>query len=313
MKRITFGLLILELMLASFAGEIFCQAQAQNSQTTSTIRWEWTDDGWTRRVEIHGKAEFNEDYSDVKSVTEGGFLRIEESHGGQTYQMLFRRDENGQLLRKYLVNGEVRSLDENGRKWIAGLLLTAVRQGAIDTDKRVSTMLRQGGVSAVLEEIASITGDYAKRIYFQSLLKNDSLTPSNLQKVLASLKTQIISDHEKANLLKQSADPFLRNSTVSAGFFQAVSSITSDYERRLTLSDVVKRRNLSEQVLEQMLDSASTISSDYEKATFLLEASNLYMGETRMRKAFLRAVETIKSDHERGRVLSALLKNKQIS
>jgi len=61
-----------------------------------------------------------------------------------------------------------------------------------------------------------------------------------------------------------------------------------------------------------MLDSAAGLSSDYEKATFLLEVSNAYTGDAHLRGAFLKAVETIKSDHERGRVLSALLKNKQI-
>jgi hypothetical protein len=55
------------------------------------------------------------------------------------------------------------------------------------------------------------------------------------------------------------------------------------------------------------------MSSDYEKATFLVEVSNVYTGDTRLRSAFLKAVESIKSDYERGRVLSALLKNKQIS
>ena len=313
MKRFNFGLLILGLTLVAsvLAEQNF--SQAQTSQTRSATRWEWSDDGWTRRVEVSGKAEFNEDYSDVKSLSEGGLLRIEESHGNQSYQLLVRRDENGQLVRKYLVNGEAHSLDANGKKWIAGLLLMAVRQGAIDTDNRVRSMLRKGGVNTVLEEIAVINGDYAKRLYFQALLKTEGLNRNDLQKVIASLKTQIISDHEKANLLKQTAEIFLNDSSVSTGFFQAVSSINSDYERRLTLSDVVKRRNLSPQVLEQVLQTATTISSDYEKATFFLEASNLYTGETRLRTAFLRAVETIKSDHERGRVLSALLKNKQIS
>jgi hypothetical protein len=54
------------------------------------------------------------------------------------------------------------------------------------------------------------------------------------------------------------------------------------------------------------------MSSDYEKATLLLEVSNSYTGDTRLKGLFLKAVETIKSDYERGRVLSALLKNKQI-
>lgn len=61
-----------------------------------------------------------------------------------------------------------------------------------------------------------------------------------------------------------------------------------------------------------MLDSAGRMSSDYEKATFLMEASNAYTGDARLKEAFLKAVETIKLDYERGRVLSALMKNKQI-
>ena len=65
-------------------------------------------------------------------------------------------------------------------------------------------------------------------------------------------------------------------------------------------------------MLAQMLDSLATISSDHEKATFLLEASGLYTGDARLRNAFLKATDTIKSEHERGRVLSALLRNKQI-
>jgi hypothetical protein len=61
-----------------------------------------------------------------------------------------------------------------------------------------------------------------------------------------------------------------------------------------------------------MLDSAAALSSDYEKASFLLEVSNTYTGDAGLKDAFLKVVETIRSDYERGRVLSTLLKNKQI-
>jgi hypothetical protein len=37
-----------------------------------------------------------------------------------------------------------------------------------------------------------------------------------------------------------------------------------------------------------------------------------FWGVWRLKSEFLKVVETIKSDYERGRVLSALLKNKQI-
>ena len=65
-------------------------------------------------------------------------------------------------------------------------------------------------------------------------------------------------------------------------------------------------------MLRLLLESATEMSSDYEKATFLVEVSNAYTGDARLKSAFLKAVESIKSEYERGRVLSALLKNKQI-
>jgi hypothetical protein len=288
------------------------QTQTPNSKTRSATTWEWSDDGWRMRVEIHGKAEFTENYLDISSLSEDGFLRIDEDHNGESRRLEVNRDEAGQLIRKYFVNGEPRALDEKGRKWVAVLLLTAVRQGAIDVDKRVQTLLRQHGVNGMLEEIGSISGDYGKRIYFEALFKNETLSRGDLQKVLEAAGTQISSDYEKANLLKHTAENFLDDSTLRNTFFQSITTIHSDYERRGVLSALLKRKNLSEQVLSQVLETAASISSDYEKATFLMEASNMYAGDARLRSAFLKTVETIKSDHERGRVLTALLKNKQI-
>jgi hypothetical protein len=293
---------------------VHCRTLAQEPHTTTRSRttWEWNDDGWRRRVEIRGKAEFTEDYSDISSLSEGGFLRIEEDHDGDSHRLEVRHDEKGQLVRKYFVNGEPRVLDEKGRRWVAGLLLTAVRQGAIDVDKRVQKILKQGGVSAVLEEIASISGDYAKRVYFQSLFKSQNLGQAELQRVLQAAGSQISSDYEKGNILKETAEVFLDDSTLRIAFFQTIATIKSDYEHRKALSALLKGKSLSDQTLSQMLESAASISSDYEKANFLLEASNMYTGNARLRNAFLKTVETIKSDHERGRVLSALLKNRQI-
>ena len=288
------------------------QTQTPNTKTRSATTWEWSDDGWRMRVEIHGKANFTENYSDISSLSEDGFVRIEEDHNGESRRLEVNRDEGGRLLRKYSVNGEPRALDEKGRKWVAELLLTAVRQGAIDVDKRVQTIVRQRGVNGMLEEIGNISGDYGKRIYFQSLFKNANLSRADLQKALEAAGAQISSDYEKANLLKNTAEIFLDDSTPRNTFFQSIATIHSDYERRGVLSALLKRKNLSEQVLSQVLETAASISSDYEKATFLLEASEMYTGDTRLRSAFLKTVETIKSDHERGRVLSALLKNKQI-
>jgi hypothetical protein len=301
---------MLAIGLPAYAGR--ANAQTPRTEKQNTTKWEWNDDGWRRKVEIHGKAEFNEQYSDVSALSEGSFVILEEDRHGDLRRLEVRRDQSGQLVRRYFVDGELRALDENGRKWVAGLLLIAVRQGAIDVDRRVKTILRQRGVGGMLEEIASISGEYAKRLYFQAAFKDESLSRSDRQRVLVALGVQITSDHEKANILKNTADMFLSDSALASAFFQTIATINSDYEHRGALSALLKRKSLSEHVLSQLLASAAAISSDYEKATFLLEASDLYSGDAGLRSAFLRTVETIKSDHERGRVLNAMLKKKQI-
>ena len=355
-------------------------AQKSRDEIQNVSRWEHTDDGLKRRFETRGKPEFNDDYTDVKSVTEGGWVIIEEHRGSQSYRYEVRNDVSGQLTRRFWVNGKEQVIDDVGRQWLAKLVLDAVRQGGYDTEKRVQRILAQKGVPGVLAEIDQINGDWAKRRYYETLIKQANLdatalrdvlrqvagdissdyeqaqlligvapmltgkeqavqpffdavatiksdyehsrvlktvlkqaTPSRAVLVLVASSTKsIASDYEKAGVLKGVADVYLDDPTLRETFFQTVVSIRSDYERRGVLTALVKTGNQSEEVLRLLLDAATGISSDYEKATFLIQVSNVYTGETRLRTAFLKAVETIKSDHERGRVLSTLLKNKQI-
>lgn len=57
-----------------------------------------------------GQGRIFEDYSDISGVTEGSLVRIEEDQHGQSRKLEVTRDAGGQLLRRYFVNGELRSL-----------------------------------------------------------------------------------------------------------------------------------------------------------------------------------------------------------
>lgn len=355
-------------------------AQKKHNDTRTILTWEHSDDGLKRRLEIRGKAEFNDDYSDIKDISEGGVVRVEEVINGESRRYEVRRDVGGQLTRAFYLNGQQRALDAAAQKWVAQMVLNAVRQGGFDAEKRVQTILGRSGVPGVLREVEQINSDYAQRRYYDALLKLGNLNATALQDTLAHAAQYISSDYEQAQLLigvapvlagKDSATPAffqavgtiksnyersrvlktllkrvepsrellvrIANSTKSissdfekAGvlkavaavylddpalrnaFFQTVGTIDSDYEHRRVLSALIKTKDLSADALTQLLDSTAGISSDYEKATLLLEVSNAFTGDARLRSAFLKAVETIKSDYERGRVLSALLKNKQI-
>jgi len=344
------------------------------------VTFKYSDDRLQRRLEIRGQVEFNDEYTDIKDVSAGGFVRVEEVLDGQSRRYEVRGYSGGKLFRMFYMNGQMREMDAAARAWVAQLVLDAVRQGAIDADKRVQTILNRRGIAGVLQEIEQILNDYPKSHYYNALLKHGNLNTPALKDTLAhaarhissdyqqarlligvapalegkdsampaffmaveTIKSSyersrvlntllkrvapsrdlliqvanstmgISSDYEKAGLLKAIAGMYVDDPALTGAFFQTVDTMTSDYEHRRVLSALVKTKKLSEAALTQLLDCAATISSDYEKATLLLEVSRAYTGDARLRSSFLKAVETIKSDYERGRVLSTLLKNKQI-
>src|SRR5688500_16828587 len=160
-------------------------AQKPKDESRSIMTWEHSDDGHKRRLEIRGKAEFNDDYTDIQDVSEGGVVRIEEVRDGQSRRYEVRRDIGGQLTRAFFMNGQAREIDATARTWIAELVLNAVRQGGIDADKRVQTILRQRGVAGVFQEIEQITSDYARRRYYDALVKHGNLNAAALADTLA--------------------------------------------------------------------------------------------------------------------------------
>ena len=90
------------------------QTQKTRDENINITRWEYsdTDIGLKRRLEIRGKAEFTDDYTDVKDVSAGGWVLIEDHHDGQVFRYEVRRDPAGQLTRAFFVNSTARPLDE---------------------------------------------------------------------------------------------------------------------------------------------------------------------------------------------------------
>src|SRR3712207_6007989 len=102
-------------------------AQTERTETRGSWKWEWNDDGWKKRLEIRGKAEFTDDYVDISHISEEGSVIVEEVRGGTARRLEIRPEANGQLRRVYYFNNQSRALDEDGRAWRARILLEAVR------------------------------------------------------------------------------------------------------------------------------------------------------------------------------------------
>src|SRR4051794_13892766 len=82
------------------------------SHTVDTNENEWTinhsDDGREFQLRIKGKPEFTDDYSDLKSLSAGGSVTIEEKTPSVTRKLEITPGADGKLQRSYWVNGASR-------------------------------------------------------------------------------------------------------------------------------------------------------------------------------------------------------------
>ena len=282
----------------------------EHSITRQNDNWNWIhkDDSIRLEVNIHGKVEFADDYTDIKGISDDdGRIKIIDERGGMTRKFEAVMTASG-LQRSYWVNGQSRPFDQEARTWLAKVLNDTVRQGGYDARPRVQRILRESGPEGVIREISQLKGDYVKRIYFDELFKNGNLSDEMVRQVLRQAATELTSDYEKAQLLIKISENYLHNEGQRAIYLEGVNTINSDYEKGRTLSALIKKGELSRESLTFLLRSAATISSDYERAQLLMKVADGFSFDDAARAAYMDAVATIGSDYEKGRVISAFLK-----
>jgi beta-lactamase regulating signal transducer with metallopeptidase domain len=270
----------------------------------------WSNNGQKLEIRYDGEVEFTDDDLDVKRLSPGGSLRIRDGGmmtsllGGHTAE--FTADPSGNITRRFWVGSSERPFDPEGRKWLASVLPRFIRQTGIGASARVARIVKAKGAAGVLAEISLIEGSWAKRKYFNELVKTGSLDPAAVRQVLAQAGREIDSDFELASFLIDNSDRLLIDDGSRQAYFDAARSIDSDFEMRRVFSAVVKRGPVSPSTLGMMLGTSRNIESDFEAASLLIDVAKLQSLDSTTRPAFFGALDTVQSDFEHRRVLSAL-------
>jgi len=266
-----------------------------------------TRNGWTSvSITIEGTVEFSDDDTDVKSLSRNGRFRLDD--GGllskRGYEV--KADGAGNLTRTYSVGWSTRPMDDEGRAWLARTLPQVIRDSGIGAGPRVARILRQGGPQAVLTEIGRIHSDGAKRVYLEQLFSQAAtLKPSDL-KDASRLIRSISSDGDKAQVII-TVDANYFATDLRSYLFDAAASITSDGDKRMVLSDIVRKDGGSSDTLASAARAARHISSDGDKAEVLIELASPYRPAGGVDMAYFDAANSISSDGDHARVLSKML------
>jgi beta-lactamase regulating signal transducer with metallopeptidase domain len=272
-----------------------------NNRTTT---WRTNDGLHSREMRIHGDVHFNDDETDVKSMSSDGFFSYEESFGFTSRRYQAMADASGQIARRYLVDGREKPFDADAQAWLRAALPDLLRDSGIDAPERVRRILKQGGAPAVLAEIAKIHSDGTKRLYIRELVPIGNLNTDQFQSLMRIVRG-MGSDGEKASLLVSLA-PFTLKDNLRDYTFEAVKTIHSDGEKHRVLTQFILQDS-SRATLILAARAALEINSDGEKAVVLIDLAPHLRGNSDLSHPFFRAAESIHSDGERARVLMSVI------
>ncbi|MFQ5703766.1 MAG: M56 family metallopeptidase, partial [Gemmatimonadales bacterium] len=258
------------------------------------------------RIELSGDITFNDDETDVTSISRGGYLEIEERDGRTRRKIEIERN-GADLERRWVVDGDQQVFGADARAFLADMLPLLFRRVGLQAEERATRILEQQGVDGLLREISLIPSDHTARKYFGVALLKGKLDVSQVRKIVRLAGQEIASDFELAQLLVDVAESHPVDEAVKAAYVEAAGTIGSDFEHRRVLSAILARDALSTEVAAEMLAQATEINSDFELAELLVGIMGKHPIDKALTPAFFNAVKTIGSDFEQRRVLNKVL------
>jgi hypothetical protein len=300
-----------------------------------------TDDSGQKssiKIRISGNVTFTDAEDDVLTLTRRAQF-IQEVNG-TSRRLDFRLESGGKVVRTYRVNGKIVPYDAAAQKWFAGWVPSLLRESAIDVDQRIVRIAKNGGKTAVLDEMDRIKSDYARAQYVGAFAKAGMLDEASMPRVI-SLATKTNSDFERKNMLtaiveKQTLSaaqqvqlltavakmnsafeqknvlvalsPQLASDVaVSGAWRDAVRKMDSDFERKGVVESLAARKALSPQQVEMALETLSVMTSDFERGHALRSLlPHLQKPTPTQLAAFVQAAQGMRSDFELRGVLTAM-------
>jgi hypothetical protein len=266
------------------------------SNWTST----WSDDRRSASVHARGQIRWNDDATDIASISSGGSFDMTLDDGQHHWHVEVLPSGSG-LTRTLLVDGSPRPWDA---QWFARALQELDQHTAFAADVRFQKLYRDGGARAVLDYVARVDGDYAKRRYLTLLVERDPIDESTAVAVFR-LVGRMGGDYDRAEVMKAVASKaHLDSEAKLRAFLDATAGIHGDYERGRVLRELTAQQRLSAELARGVLQGAAQISGDYEKSQVLISLAQRHPVSP---ADYLAAAASVHGDYEHARVLKALI------
>ena len=306
-------------------------------------RMQWSDNGMRVDVTLHGTIAFTDDLTDVQSLSDGGSITIRDWTAIVPHTVEVK-SSGGTITREYFVGGVSRGWSDEGRRFLAAMLPHLVRRSGLGAESRVKSIYAKKGSAGVLQEIDLLESDYARRLYLVGLVDAAHPDAAGAAPILQRVGERLTSDYDRRTVLahvashvaldKRSALAYVQamatmksdydqrealNALTKSGAgldgdaaFQAVAHMTSSYDKRIVLAQIIDRGGISADTKKGVLASAAKMQSDYDRRLVLTAFIEKFGLEAATREAFFAAVDAMRSDYDRAETLLAAVRRMPI-
>jgi hypothetical protein len=260
-------------------------------------------------VHTNGEITLTDDDMGIKSISPGGYLKIDKRTFGNKRSLNIESNSAGVLNYQYFEGRSEIPYEPEGKNWLAEILLDVVRITGIDAEGRTKRIYARKGTEGVLQEIHYIESNSVMALYFDALLKNFTLSDTELINVCSAIPTMMTSNSEMGSLFRKYTEIFTRNNAIVITFFRNVSRLTSNTERGSILTNIHSKIDFSDlQVIEAYFSGIDKMTSNTEVGSIL---RNLEDSQTLSNNAYSRllmSVNKLTSNTEMGSTLRSLQK-----
>jgi hypothetical protein len=259
-------------------------------------------------IQYKGDVEVNSTDTDVTSISSGGYLKINQTNFGNKRAILLEGRSGGEISRKYYEGRKEVSFNEEGKRWLADVLLQAVRVTGIGAESRVARIYKKGGTNGVLQEIRQISSSSGMARYFDVLLAQKGV--KELPLIAEKIGSYISSNSTRGNLFRKYAELFMQNDNTARSYFTGISKMSSSSEVGSLLKHILNNYELSESNYEYVLDALRRINSNSERGSVLREINRKLPTNPAILNSYFRVISGMTSNSEKGSVLRDLIRRK---
>lgn len=265
-------------------------------------------DGFTDfEVQVNGDIHVTDDDTGIKSISPGGYIKIEKKTFGNKRSLNIESNSSGVISYQYYEGRSEVPFEPEGKKWLSEILLDIIRLTGIDAEERTKRIYSKKGIEGVIEEIKLIPSNSVMSLYYDAALKNFDLSDAELVKICISIPSQMSSNSEMGSLFRKYSDKFTRNNTTSISFFTNISRLTSNTERGSILSGITTKIDFTDPtVTDAYFGGLDKMTSNTEIGSILRSLERKQTLDNASYTRLLMSVQKMTSNTEMGSILRSL-------